>query len=31
MNGKVAASLPQFSIGEVETQLGVLDLDQVRS
>lgn len=31
MNGKIHSSLPQFSIGEVETQLGVLDLDIVRS
>ena len=31
MNGKIHSSLPQFTIGEVETQLGVLDLDVVRS
>ena len=31
MNGKILGSLPQFTIAEVETKLGVLDLDIVRS
>jgi NAD+ synthase (glutamine-hydrolysing) len=31
MNGVVYGSLPQFSIGDVEVKLGVLDLDMVRS
>ena len=31
MNGDIYGHLPQFSISNVETQLGVLDLDIVRS
>ena len=31
MNGEIYGALPQFSIGQVETKLGVLDLDIVRS
>ena len=31
MNGDIYGHLPQFSITNVETKLGVLDLDMVRS
>ena len=31
MNGEIYGQLPQFSIAQVETKLGVLDLDVVRS